>query len=155
MSTNPSLERKTAARIAAVQCLYQYAMGDEKRTPEQLTETLKTRLKNNKSEMKVILGGTQEPHYALLQSLVAGVRERNAEIERRLDSVIKEGWKRGRMSPVLVALLQCAIFELFFYKEVSPKIIVAEYTRIAGRFLDDKDVQFLHGGLIELCEKYG
>lgn len=152
--TNPSLARKTASRVAAVQCLYQYAMGDEKRTPEQLVEALKKRLSDNKTEQKLIVGGAYEPNYPLLLALLAGTRERIEDIDKRLDGALKEDWKRNRMSPVLIALLQSAIFELFFFKEISPKIIVGEYTKIAGRFLDDKEVQFLHSALIALSEKY-
>lgn len=152
--TNPSLERKTAARVAAVQCIYQYAMGDEKRTPEKLVDALKDRLHGNKSEQKLIVGCAYEPNYTLLLALVQGVLERSDDIDKRLEASLKAEWKRDRMGPVLIALMQCAIFELFFYKETAHKIVVGEYTGIASRFLDDKEVQFLHGALITLSEKH-
>lgn len=154
MTTNPSLQKKTAARVAAVQCLYQFVIGKENRTPEQLVEALKKRLHNNKNEQKLTLGAAHEPNYTLLLALLTGTTDRLNDIDKRLDSVLKAEWKRERMSPVLIAILQCAIFELFFYKEIADKIIVGEYTNLTGRFFDDREIQFVHGALMTLSDTY-
>ena len=44
--SNPSLQKKTAARIAAVQCVYERLISDEPPAPEQQVADLKKRLAN-------------------------------------------------------------------------------------------------------------
>ncbi|MBY0407231.1 MAG: hypothetical protein K2Q01_06020, partial [Rickettsiales bacterium] len=50
---------------------------------------------------------------------------------------------------------QCGIFELFFDKEISPKIIIDEYTRLTRHFFADQEVDFVHAALSKLLRQYG
>ncbi len=152
---NPSLQKKTAARMAAVQCLYQQAITGDVRDAASQAAALKAQLKDNRSEQKMMVGMPVEPQYAMLEAMLAGVAERLDEINMRLDGSLSEKWTRNRMSPLLVALLQCGIFEMFFYKEISPKIVIDEYTRLARSFFADNEVDFVHGALATLAKAYG
>lgn len=151
---NLSLQKKSAARTAAVQCLYQQAVTGEDVAPEIQVAALKETLKDNRSEQKLLVGAAIEPHYPLLLALLEGIGKRGKEVDVRLDNALSKEWKRERTSPLLIAILQCAIFELFFYKEVSAKIIIDEYTRLARSFFADKEVSFVHGALSTLVKKY-
>jgi transcription antitermination protein NusB len=153
--TNPSLQKKSAARMAAVQCLYQKSVTKEPYTPAQQVEILKAQLKDNRDEQKMMVGGALEPNYTLVEKLLTGVTSEEQEINLRLDGTLKAEWKRERLSPLLAAILQCAIYEMFFGKEISAKIIIDEYTRLARRFFADKEVDFVHAALSKLAEQYG
>jgi len=148
---NSSLQKKTAARLAAVQCLYTQAITEEKRTPAQSIAVLKKQLENNRDEQKLLVGAAIEPNYKLIETLLAGVEQWQENIDARLDDALSADWKRSRMSPLLVAILQCSIFEMLFSKTINPKILIDEYTRLARSFFADDEVNFVHGALSKLA----
>jgi len=151
---NPSLQKKSAARMSAVQELYSLAMTAEAPDAERQVAALKKQLTANKSEQKLRVGNAVEPNYPLMETILSGVGEWQAQIDVRLDSVLDKDWKRERMSPLLISILQCAIFELFFHKDTAPKIIIDEYTRLTRSFFGDGEVNFVHGALSGLSKKY-
>jgi N utilization substance protein B len=154
-SPNPSLQRKTAARLAAVQCLYQSSVSGKAASASSQVEDLKAKLKDNREEQKLLVGSTLEPNYPLVETILAGVEERREEIDQRLDGALGETWTRQRTGPLLIAILQCGIFELFFGKEIKPTIIIDEYTRLTRRFFSDAEVDFVHATLNTLVKAYG
>ena len=106
---NPSLQKKSAARMAAVQCLYTAAITGETRTPQQQVAALKEQLAHNRDEQKLQVGAPVEPNYKLVETLLAGIGADRAEIDARLEGALSGSWKRERMSPLLLAILQCSI----------------------------------------------
>jgi len=152
---NPSLQKKTAARMAAVQCLYNNALNEETVSPAERIEALKARLKNNRDEQKLLAGIAVEPNYKLVETILSGIEKFSADINKRVDSALSAEWKRERMSPLLIAILECATFELFFDKDVNPKIIIDEYTRLTRSFFADSEVNFVHGALSKLATSHG
>lgn len=151
---NLSLQKKSAARIAVVQCVYERLIGDEKPSPEKQLERLKKRLKDNKAEQKLTIGAVLEPNYPLVLAILKGTLEFADEIEKRVAICVNKEWTLDRMSPILIAILQCAIFELFFYKDGKHKIIIDEYTRLTARFFGDGEVNFVHGVLQKLHSEF-
>jgi N utilization substance protein B len=152
--TNLSLQKKTAARMAAVQGLYRMAMTNDAIEPEALVASLKSQLKNNRDEQQLQVGMEVEPNYNLLATLLTGIAENLEEINLRLDGVLNAQWSRDRTSPLLIAVLQCGIFELFFHKDLSSKIVIDEYTRLARSFFVENEVNFIHAALSTLSQQY-
>lgn len=153
--TNQSLQKKSAARLAAVQCLYQQAITGEPASPEDQVAALKGQLKDNRGEQKLMVGAAVEPNYTLLAALLSGVAAERGEIEMRLSGALTGAWSRERMSKLLVAILECAIYEMFLAKDISPRIVIDEYTRLARSFFTENEVNFVHGALSKLAEQYG
>lgn len=152
---NPSLQKKSAARTAAVQCLYMAAITGETSAPSHHVTVLKKQLSDNRDEQKLRAGVPLEPNYALLETLLSGVESERGEIDTRIDGCLSGEWKRERMSPLLIAILQCAVFEMCFGKEIAPKIIIDEYTRLTRSFFADTEVNFVHGALNKIAQQYG
>lgn len=152
---NPSLQRKSAARMAAAQCVYARIISDAPLSPHTQIAELKARLKDNKNEQKLTLGLPLEPNYPLATAIVEGTLQFADDIDARLNKSLSEEWSRERMSKLLIAILQCAIFELFFYKPAKQKIIIDEYTRLTSRFFSDAEVNFVHGVLQKLYGEFG
>jgi N utilization substance protein B len=153
-SSTASLRQKSAARMAAVQCLYTLAVGGESLSPAQQVQILKKQLVNNKTEQKLQVGESIEPNYKLVETILDGIEKRGVEINVRLNNTLNDSWKRERMSPLLLAILQCGIFELFFDKEVNQKIVIDEYTRLTRHFFADAEVDFVHAALSKLARQY-
>ncbi len=151
---NSSLQKKAAARMAAVQSLYTLAINGEQRSPAQQVNLLRKQLAGNKDEQKLRVGTAHEPNYKLMETILDGIEKRGADIDVRLDATLSAEWKRDRMSPLLLAILQCGIFELFFDKEVKHKIVIDEYTRLTRHFFADAEVNFVHAALSKLVRQY-
>ena len=151
---NLSLQKKSAARVAAVQCLYKLAMTRETLDPAKQTSALKVQLFRNPEEQKATIGAAVEPNYPLFEALLTGVKKYRKEIDKMIDSVLSKEWKRERMSPVLVAILQCAAAEQFFYKETPLKVIQDEYSRLTRSFFSEKEVKFVFAVISALAENY-
>lgn len=151
---NNSLRQRSAARMAAVQCLYTIAMSGEELSPAQQVILLKKQLGKNSKEQKLRVADNVEPNYKLVESILDGIEQRGIEINTRLNTTLNEDWKRERMSPILLAILQCGIFEMFFDKEINSKIVVDEYTRLTRYFFADAEVDFVHAALSKLARQY-
>lgn len=151
---NPSLQKKSAARLSAVQCVYERMLTTYAVTPETQIAALKNRLANNKSEQKLTLGVALEPNYSLVDEILQGTVKWQQEIDKRIDSSLSKDWKRERMSPILIAILQCAIFELFFYKNTKHKILIDEYSNLTGCFFSDAEINFVNGVLKKLHSEF-
>ena len=151
---NPSLQKKTAARVAAVQCLYTRSVNDKKLSASEQVKNLKQQLSGNQNEQKLQVGIPLEPNYALLESILTGVEEWQHHIDERIDRVLSNDWSRDRMSPLLIAILQCAVFELLFGKDMSAKVVISEYSNITRSFFTDAEVNFVHGALAKLAQTH-
>jgi transcription antitermination protein NusB len=155
MSTqNPSLQKKSAARMAAVQCLYTLAVGDKKITPEKQVAALRAQLSGNTSEQKLQVGVPLEPNYKLLESILEGVEQWRGDIDERIKGALSKEWTMERMSPLMVAILQCAVFEMIFGKEIGAKVVIDEYSRLTRSFFTDTEVNFVHGALSTLAQSH-
>jgi transcription termination factor NusB len=153
-SGNMSLQKKSAARMAAVQCLYTRLMSDVPLTPARQLSALKKRLANNVGEQKLIIGRAVEPNYGMVEAILGGMDDFGADIDSRIDSVLNASWTRERMSPVLISILQAGVFELFFYKSAQSKIIIDEYCQVTARFFGEAEVNFVHGALSSLVQRF-
>lgn len=152
---NLSLQKKSAARMAAVQALYQYGITSAAVDPPSYMAEMKKRLVGNKDEQRLVVGAPVEPHYPLATALISGTLNRLDEVNARLDETLSGQWNRSRMSHVLVAILQCGIYEMFFYKDQNHRILIDEYTRLSRHFFDEAEVNFVHGALSTLAASYG
>lgn len=151
---NQTVRQRSAARIAAVQCLYTLSVGGEALSPAQQVQILKKQLSGNKVEQKLQVGEALEPNYKLVEAILDGIEKRGIEINSRLNNTLNDNWKRERMSPLLLAILQCGIFEMFFDKEISHKIVIDEYTRLTRHFFADAEVDFVYAALSKLSRQY-
>lgn len=151
---NISLQKKTAARMAALQCLYTLSFADIAPTPERQVELLKKRLTDNRDEQKLVVGMPIEPNYKFVLHLLEGVKIWRSEINMHINTNLTEGWTRDRLSPVLIAILQCAIFELFYDKDLLARIVIDEYCGLTSRFFEDGEVGFVHGILSKLAQEH-
>lgn len=144
---NPSLRRKSAARMAAVQCLYRQAITGDTASADEQTSRLKKQLANNAEEQRLMVGSALEPDYAMLTRILDGVMRQKDDIHAAIDAQLSGGWSRERMSVLMVALLQCGVFEMLFDKDLGHPVVISEYTQLARHFFDAKDVDFVHAVL--------
>lgn len=151
---NLSLQKKSAARVAALQTLYKLAVNKESLNPEKQVAALRAQLFKNPDEQKATIGAAVEPNYNVMQAILSAIAEHKKDIDKMINSVLDKDWKINRMSPVLVAILQCATAEYFFTKDTPFKIIQDEYSRITRSFFGEAEVKFVFAALAALDESY-
>jgi len=76
--------------------------------------------------------------------LLAGVLERRAEIDRRIESSSSH-WSLDRMNVVDRNILRLATFELLCCDDIPAKVSINEALELAKTFADREAVSFLNG----------
>ncbi len=131
---NLSLQKKSAARLAAVQCLYQQAMSGR---PPKAEDYLSGRS----------WGKDTAPDAALLRKLLEGMAEHDAALNEQVEQLLTNDWKKERMSPLLLAVLKSALFELRFLQKLPAPVVINEYVTLAARFFDERETAFVNAAL--------
>ncbi len=146
---NLSLRRKSASRLALVQCLYRARVTDETFSPEAALADIQHVVKEGQEGDTELFDGA-EPDFAFLKKLLCGIAPELPALASQLKEHLAADWKLERMSPLLVAILKAGLYEL--KTQPKPAVIIDEYTRIARGFFDEDEVNFVHGILHKLAE---
>lgn len=151
---NQSLRKRSAARLAAVQCLYQLQVNDGARFDVQkLVADYQAAWAHG-----VHLGDKAladiEPDYRYLTKLLAGLRDAQEVLVPLRERLLSEAWNKDRLPPVMEAIFDAALYELHG-GALKAKLVVDEYVRIAARFFDEKEIAFINGVLHGAGEQMG
>jgi len=145
MAKKPSPSR-SAARLGAVQALYQMEMNDEA-ARNVIAEFIDHRLG------EVIEGD----HYApadetFFAALLQGVEDRMAEIDNHVAGALAKGWTLARIEPVARAILRAGTCELISRPDVPTSVVINEYVEVAKAFFEDSKPGFINGVLDKLAK---
>ncbi len=137
--------RRSAARLAAVQALYQMELSGA--SAEQALRDHAERLRDAE------IGGETavEADAEFLGDLVRGVDERGAEIDRVLGGVIAQGWALERLEAVLRAILRAGAWELLAREDIDSPVTIDEYVEIAKAFFAGREPSMVNGVLDKLA----
>ncbi len=143
---NMSLRRKSAARLAAVQCLYELAMNaDTPFDPDVLAARYKEQWAHG-AHLGDVKENEIEPDYKFLVKMLAGLRDARALLEPLRVRLLADAWNKDRLPPVMEAIFDAALFELHG-GTLGAKLVIDEYVRIATRFFEEKEIAFVNGVL--------
>lgn len=92
-------------------------------------------------------------HTPTLTRLLEGYADHKEILEPMAQESLSAEWKAERVNPLLLIILEFGVLELDHQRELADAIIVDEYTNIAARLLDDRDVDFVHASLKQLASK--
>ncbi|MEI7669295.1 MAG: transcription antitermination factor NusB [Pseudomonadota bacterium] len=148
-----SLLRKSSARLAAVQCIYQIKINDASLSPEELCSEYIKQWQDDKVSPNRAMSFDKEPDKKLFLKILAGTIENKEEIENIIKASLNDKWAFERISKLLTSIIACAIFEMKFSENnLKPAIIINEYVTITGRFFEENDVGFVNGLLDSLSK---
>ena len=74
-----------------------------------------------------------------------------------IESVIEKyssGWKKERISPVSMALLRLACYEMMYMSDIPAKVSINEAIELSKKFDDDKSYAFINGVLNAVAAEY-
>jgi N utilization substance protein B len=137
----PGLRRRSAARLAAVQALYQIDLSGEP-AEAVIAEFLKHRLGRD-----VEGENYGEVDTALFADLVAGVAARRCELDSALTAALTPDWPLGRLETVLRAILRAGAYEIAARPDVPARVAISEYLDIAHAFFAGKEPGLVNGVL--------
>ncbi len=137
--------RRSAARLAAVQALYQMELSGV--SAEQALSDHATRWRDAAGGEET----TVEADAEFLGDLVRGVDARGAEIDRALGGAIAQGWALERLEVVLRAILRAGAWELLAREDIDPPVTIDEYVEIARDFFAGREPSMVNGVLDRLA----
>lgn len=153
------ISTKTIARIAAVQALYQYQLNESLQKPEELVLDIVSHYKDNELLSDLDLaGGSADPKIKLNINYFSTLLQHTLSELTNIDGIIEEhlaeGWRTETLHASLIALLRVAIAELRYFPEVPYKVVINEFTDIAGDLLKENEVAFVNSLLDTVSKKF-
>ncbi|MBO0739644.1 MAG: transcription antitermination factor NusB [Alphaproteobacteria bacterium] len=140
-----SASRRSVARLAAVQALYQLELNPGVDPEAVLREFGRHRFGHD-------IDGEQyrEVDPALFSDIVRGVAADREYIDQVISSVLTEEWPLRRLDAVLRAILRAGAYELARHDDVPPRVSISEYTSLAHAFFSGKEPGLANGVLDRL-----
>jgi N utilization substance protein B len=138
------MERR-AARLAAVQALYQWEQSGAT-AGSIVQEFTDHRIGKN-------VDGVELPNadVKLFGNLVRGAISTVEELDSMLAGMLVEDWTVERLESILRAVLRCGAYELAHRTDIPPKVTISEYLAVADAFLGDKETSLANGVLDRLA----
>ena len=132
-------QSRSAARLAAVQALYQLEMEGSAVAP-LLHQFHEHRLG------ATIEGATYaEAEQGFFDDVVKGVDARRGEIDKLIVGKLAEGWALERLDRPMRAILRAGTYELIARPDVPVASVISEYVDVAKAFYDKKESGFVNG----------
>jgi N utilization substance protein B len=142
--------RRSAARLAAVQALYQQSMAG---TPPArlLNEFHDHRLGEPlEADADTEGGDLAQADRAFFDDLVAGSLARRDELDALVTRFLGPGWTLQRLDRLMLQILRCGAFELVARPDVPRAAVVSEYVDVAHAFYPRAEVGFVNALLDRL-----
>lgn len=142
----PGYRKRSAARLAAVQALYQMEMsgvGAEAALVDQA---------RRESDPEIEMPMDVAPDILFLGEIVRGASERREDIDGMLRGALAEGWPLERLEAVLRAILRAGVWELLSRPDIDAPVIITEYVRIAEAFFEGGEARLANGVLDRLAK---
>ncbi|TZG26434.1 transcription antitermination factor NusB [Sphingomonas montanisoli] len=139
--TNERSRTRSAARLAAVQALYQ----------QEMEGTPLVRLLDEFHRHR--LGATiEDVTYAdaeadFFDDLVKGVDARREEIDAAISAKLSADWKIERLDKPMRQILRAGTYELLARQDVPTATVISEYVDVADAFYDKREKGFVNGVL--------
>jgi N utilization substance protein B len=130
---------RSAARLAAVQALYQMDM-EKVGLARLLDEFHAHRLGAEIEDAQYA-----DAEVDFFDDVVAGVDARREEIDALIESKLGEMWKMGRLDKTMLQILRCGTYEIIARADVPTGAVIDEYMDVAHAFFDKKDAKFVNG----------
>jgi N utilization substance protein B len=138
--------RRSLARLAAIQALYQLALNLELEADAVVGEFIRHRL--GREVDGDLYGKADEKLFAEIVRGTAAERER---LDETIAAALSEEWPLRRLETILRLILEAGAWELSHRPDIPPRVTLAEYISIAHAFFDGKEPGLANGVLHHLA----
>lgn len=140
--------RRGAARLAAVQALYQMDVGGT-----GINEVL--------AEFESFWIGSEvegeqylPAEGAFFRDVVSGVLRDQKELDPMIDDVLSRGWPLARVEAILRAVMRAGAYELQHRKDIPGRVIVSEYVDVAHAFVERDETGMVNAVLDQIGRQF-
>jgi len=133
--------RRQAARLAAVQALYQWQEGQDE--PAAIVDQFLNVRTGEAGEG----GMRRDADKPLFRDVVEGTVSHKDELEKTVSGALAENWTWARIDRLVRAILLAGTYELVHRRDVPPKVAINEYVEIAHAFYDHSEPTFVNSVL--------
>lgn len=140
--TDSKSDARHAARLGAVQALYQMEMSGS--GAEEVAQEF---VEHRFGELPAV------PDEEFFTAIVSGVPPHQIEIDRAIAASLSEKWKLERVDSILRAILRCGVFELVARRDVPAKVVIDEYVAVARAFFGGDEPGFVNAALDTIARR--
>jgi N utilization substance protein B len=135
---------RSAARLAAVQALYQMEISEE--AADDITaEFVEFRFGR---ESEVTPG---EPDAAFFSDIVHGVPARQQEIDKEIAKCLAKNWRLSRVDSLLRAIMRAGAYEILARPDVPAVVVIDEYVSLTHVFEAEEGAPFINAALDKMA----
>ena len=146
-AAGPAGQGRSAARLAAVQALYQIELSDA--AIEAVIEEFLAHRIGREIEGAQYAEADRE-HF---KWLVRNASERIDELDECLGGTLDTGWSVSRLGALMRALLRAATIELMARPDIPARVVMNEYVELAGAFFSRREPAFVNAALDTLARR--
>ena len=140
--------RRGAARLAAVQALYQMDIAGA--GINDIFAEFESHWLGNEVE-----GDTYLPaDAAFFRDVVSGVVRDQKKLDPLIDEALSKGWPLKRIEAILRAVLRAGAYELQHRKDVPGRVVVSEYVDVANAFVDREETGMVNAVLDQIGRQF-
>ncbi|MCL9999536.1 MAG: transcription antitermination factor NusB [Erythrobacter sp.] len=137
-------QARSAARLAAVQALYQQHM-EGTALARLLDEFHQHRLGRTIDDEDFDEAEYADAEVPFFDDVVRGVDARKDEIDALVAGKLASGWSLARLDKAMLQVLRAATYELLARMDVPAAVVINEYVEVAKAFFDDGQAKFVNG----------
>jgi N utilization substance protein B len=138
---------RSAARLAAVQALYQMDLSG-KGVIDALAEFEAFWIGREVEGIEF-----QPSDNAFFRDILSGVVKNQREIDVKIDKALAAGWPLARVEAVLRAVLRAGCYELMFRKDVPVRVVITEYVDVTHGFYNEDEPGLVNAVLDALARE--
>jgi N utilization substance protein B len=148
VGTEKKANRRGAARLAAVQALYQMDIAGA--GINDIFAEFESHWLGNEVE-----GDTYLPaEAAFFRDVVSGVVRDQKKLDPLIDEALSKGWPLKRIEALLRAVLRAGAYELEHRKDVPARVVVSEYVDVANAFVDREETGMVNAVLDQIGRQF-
>ena len=138
---------RSAARLAAVQALYQMDLSG-KGVIDALAEFEAFWIGREVEGIEF-----QPSDNAFFRDILSGVVKNQREIDVKVDKALAAGWPLARVEAVLRAILRAGCYELMYRKDVPVRVVITEYVDVTHGFYNEDEPGLVNAVLDSLARE--
>jgi N utilization substance protein B len=136
--------RRGAARLAAVQALYQMDIAGA--GINDIFAEFESHWLGGEVEGEKYLPAEA----AFFRDIVSGVVRDQVKLDPLIDDALSKGWPLKRIEAILRAVLRAGAYELEHRKDVPGRVVVSEYVDVANAFVDREETGMVNAVLDQI-----
>jgi N utilization substance protein B len=139
--------RRGAARLAAVQALYQMEVAGA--GLNEILAQFEAHWLGREVEGEQYLPAEAK----FFRDIVSGVVEAQRDLDPLIDAALASGWPLKRVEAILRSVLRAGAYELAKHADIPARVIVSEYVDVAHAFVDRTETGMVNAVLDQLARQ--